>query len=100
MAKKTTKEQAALAAPAPVVVNPFGETEHRKIVRYQVQESIFTLDDGTKLVVRPLVSDIRRAVGQYDSNGQPIYFLTLGQNVRADAPKKLRRPAVAKKAKR
>jgi hypothetical protein len=79
------------AAPVALVVNPFGPTDQRKIKKSKVLESTFTLDDGTKLLVKPILSDIRRALGQFDLVGQPIYFVTLGQMITTKAPKKLQR---------
>jgi hypothetical protein len=75
-----------------LVINPFGETQQRKITQSKIAESVFSLNDGTKLIVRPLVSDIRRAVKQYNQFGQPLYFLTLGHQIITKAPKKLRKP--------
>jgi hypothetical protein len=96
MAKKSMSAAAQLSAPlAPpsgASVNPFGPTEQRKITRSHVAESVFTLSDGTKLRVKPVVGDVRRAVEQYNSDGNPVYFLSLGMTIVTDAPKGLRRP--------
>jgi hypothetical protein len=93
-ARKTSPPSAELilppspAAGAPVI-NPFGETEQRKIVKSKVLASELKLSDGTKLVVTPLVSDVRRATKQFNANGEPLYFLTIGANILTKAPKKL-----------
>lgn len=107
MAKKS-KGDVSISAPAPlgpVVINPFGPTEQRKITRSKIVESIITLSDGTKLLIKPVVGDIRRAIDQYNQNGEPIYFLALGQTITTKAPKHLMRkspqePKTAKKTKR
>jgi hypothetical protein len=96
MAKKSMSaaapSSAPLAQPSGANVNPFGPTEQRKITRSHVAESVFTLSDGTKLRVKPVVGDVRRAVEQYNIDGNPVYFLSLGMTIVTDAPKSLRRP--------
>jgi hypothetical protein len=97
VALKAPIEEAA--APA-LVVNPFGETQPRKIIRSKIVDSEFTLNDGTKLTVRPILADIRRAVNQYNAFGQPLYFLTVGNGISTKAPKKLLRPTTKTKGKK
>ena len=75
--------------PRPVIVNPFGEPSQRQIRRQQVKTSRYVLSDKTVLLVTPKVSDIRRALKQYSASGQPLYFLTLGYEIKTKAPKKL-----------
>lgn len=92
MAKKAKrKPETAAAGPAPI--NLFGPTQQRKIKKSKVRASEYTLSDGTTLTVTPMLSDIRRALKQYGPDGQPLYFLTLGNSIRTKAPKKLLRPA-------
>src|SRR5262245_2314088 len=98
MAKKrrTAAPKAAKLEPeagiAALAINPFGETQQRKIKRSKIVDSKITLTDGTQLIIRPIVSDIRRAVKQYNVDGQPLYFLTLGYSITTKAPRKLLRP--------
>ncbi len=99
MAKRVKKTAAApppgpLAPPSGVTLNVFGPTEQRKIVRSHVAESVFTLSDGTKLRVKPIMGDVRRAVDQYNADGNPVYFLSLGMTIVTDAPKGLRSPTL------
>lgn len=92
-ARRTSKKQMAappVAIPS-IVVDPFGPTKQRHIVKSKIVTSEFLLDDGTKLLVTPIVSDVRRAVDQFNLNGDPLYFLTMGQTVKTRAPKKLLR---------
>jgi len=83
-----------------MVINPFGPTQQRQIKKSKVAASTFILDDGTKLLVRPLVADVRRAVGQFNEKGQPLYFLTFGQKIETQAPKKLQKPTHKSKSRR
>jgi hypothetical protein len=106
MVRKAKRKSAHVAAPkvpmgAPaLVIDPFGETQQRKIVRSKVADSEFTLSDGTKLVVRPVVADIRRAVNQYNPFGQPLYFLTIGNSITTKAPRKLLKAVPKTKSKK
>jgi hypothetical protein len=100
---KVAVAKAAVEAPAippALVINPFGETQQRKIKRATITDSVFTLSDKTKLFVRPVVSDIRRAVDQYNQFGQPLYFLTLGYSIVTKAPKSLQKAKPKSKSKR
>jgi hypothetical protein len=100
MAKKSKTRTPV--APPPVLrlsINPFGPTQQRKIKKSKVMASEFSLNDGTKLLVTPLVSDIRRAVKQYNEKGEPMYFLTMGNTIVTKAPKRLlkKKPKAKKK---
>jgi hypothetical protein len=103
MARKTKRAAAKIPPETPVegqalVINPFGETEQRTIKKSKIVDSVITLSDGTKLVIRPVVADIRRAVDQYNQQGQPLYFLTLGHAITTKAPKKnLQKPTPGSK---
>jgi hypothetical protein len=103
MAKKARRAVKPDAPAAPAIglgaINPFGPTQQRKIRTSTVKESVFTLNDGTRLIVKPIVSDIRRAVKQYNFDGQPLYFLTLGNTIVTKAPKRLMKP-VPKRSKK
>jgi hypothetical protein len=100
-AKKRKGEAPRIAQPIlpPGTINPLGETRLRKIVKSKVVESIFTLSDGTKLLLKPLIGDVRRAVGQFNANGQPLYFLSVANTIEARPPKSLmqKKPKTAKK---
>jgi hypothetical protein len=103
MAKaKRAKKAAAVPLPGmtPEVVNPFGPTQQRGISKSKVVASEFTLDDGTILLVTPMVADVRRAVDQFNQNGDPLYFLTMGSTVTTVAPKRLKRQQTPKPAKK
>jgi hypothetical protein len=98
MAKKAAKKRKTGIAPVsaqpmtqPEVINPLGETQVRKIVKSKIQPSEFTLSDGTKLILKPLIGDVRRAVGQYNAHGQPLYFLSIGNTLESKPPKSLMR---------
>jgi len=95
--KTSTKPVGAAVGAIPVAINPFGPTKQRDIVKSRVAASQFTLSDRTKLVVTPMVSDVRRAIDQYNREGQPLYFLTMGYQIKTDAPKSLLKKTPRKK---
>ncbi len=55
-----------------------------------------TLEDGTKLRLKPTVLSVTRLDGQYDPDGNPMYLLKSSQVMVADAPPHLRKGAAAK----
>lgn len=91
-----------MVAAAPVAINPFGRTKQRVVAKSKIVSSEFTLDDGTKLVVTPIVADVRRAIDQYNADGDPLYFLTMGQTVKTVSPPRLKQKSkrIAKTAKK
>jgi hypothetical protein len=104
MAKKVAKKRGVSPPPPqpilqPETVNMLGETKPRKVVRSTVRESEFTLNDGTKLILKPLIGDVRRAVGQYNAAGQPLYFLSIGNSLESRPPKSLMRKVPKAKSK-
>lgn len=102
MAKKAKAGQpeTVTVQPGVVAINPFGPTEPRRITRNKIQDSEFVLEDGTKIIVRPLVGDVRRAIDQFNVHGEPLYFLTIGNTLTTKAPKSLHKSNQAPKAKK
>jgi hypothetical protein len=99
-AKRKVAAKAVSAAPpaaVPLVVNPFGPTKQRDIIKSKVLSSQFTLSDRTKIVITPRVSDVRRAIDQYNQEGHPLYFLTMGYEIKTYAPKSLLKKQPRKK---
>jgi hypothetical protein len=73
----------------PFVINPFGPMKQKIIKRRKIVPSTFTLNDGTRLIVTPILSNVQRALDQFNDRGEPLYFLTLGQMIKTIAPKRL-----------
>ena len=51
----------------------------------------YLLDDQTVLKLKPVVTEIIRVEGQYDSMGNPVYLVQSTNVVAVDAPDELRR---------
>jgi hypothetical protein len=84
-------------AGTPPVIDPFGPTKQRIVAKSKIVSSEFTLDDGTRLLVTPIVADVRRAMNQFNQNGDPVYFLTMGQTIKTVSPPHLKRKPQSKR---
>jgi hypothetical protein len=51
----------------------------------------YMLEDGTVLRVRLIVSDVLRVVGEYNSDGDPVYIIKSTNFVNSDVPSQLRK---------
>jgi len=63
MAKRKRAQKSAalpsLTMPGnPLIIDPFGPTKQRVVAKSKIVSSEFTLDDGTKLLVTPIVADV------------------------------------------
>ena len=94
-AKKAAVSSPPVLRPA-VVVNPFGPMKQKTIKRRKVVPSTFKLNDGTRLIVTPVLSNVQRAIDQFNDRGEPLYFLTLGQTIKTIAPKRLHKKVRAR----
>ena len=105
MAKKI-KQQIPQMHPMPIVgmpgaINPFGmpfglqvpsALETRKIVKATQHTSEFVLEDGTKLTIRPVLIDVKRAKDQWGTNGKPMYVMTVANITETESPPRLMAP--------
>lgn len=90
-ARKAPKASEVPTPVEPMVINRLGPTRGREIKKAKVVPSTFTLDDNTQILVTPRIGDVRRAIGQYNHDGEPLYFLAIGYSIQTKAPKKLLR---------
>jgi len=73
-------------------INWTGPSEAREIKKAKPETSKYYLEDGTIISVKPVVTDVLRALKQYNQFGQPLYFVTLTFSLNTDAPKALHMP--------
>jgi len=72
--------------------DPTRPLEQRHIKGVKEGASEYTLDDGTSLLVRPAVIDVKRAKSQWNEQGEPIYVVQAAVVVTVKhAPKNLLR---------
>jgi len=61
----------------PLGYDPKGPSEPVDIVSSKDGWSEFTLADGTVLRAKATVLDVKKLIGQYNAEGEPIYMLQL-----------------------
>jgi hypothetical protein len=57
--------------------DPKGPTEPVDIVSSKDGWSEFTLTDGTVIRAKAAVLDVKKMVGQYNADGEPVYMLQM-----------------------
>jgi hypothetical protein len=71
--------------------DPKGPRESIDIVGSKDGWSEFTLADGTILRTKAVVLDVKKMVGQYNPEGEPIYEMQLTMVSQSRAPEKLKK---------
>lgn len=71
--------------------DPSGPTEPVDIVSSKDGWSEFTLTDGTIIRAKAAVLDVKKMVGQYNAEGEPIYVLQLTMVNQARVPDNLKK---------
>lgn len=71
--------------------DPAGKTEPVDVVNAKDGWSEYTLADGTVMRAKAALLDVKRAVGQYDPNGDPVYVLQAAIVTQINAPDELKR---------
>lgn len=90
-----------ISPPSPQLVlgyDPNGRKEPRDVVGSKDSYSEYTLDDGCIIRTKAVLLDVKRAVDQFDDQGNPVYImqLTMITNVRAPENLKKKIPAANK----
>jgi hypothetical protein len=92
-----TRSQAAAPPPpaAPPVLplgyDPKGKMELVDVVSSKEGWSEFTLSDGSVIRLKSVLLEVKRAVGQYTIEGDPIYVMQSAQVNQVKAPEELRK---------
>lgn len=68
-----------------------GRTTEVKVKKSSNEEIVYTLTDGTKLRVRPIIIRIDRSLNKFNPAGEPIYQIQLGSMIQTDVPRRLKR---------
>ncbi len=77
--------------PLPLGYNPAGRMEPRDVVASKDGWSEYTLDDGSVLRAKAAVLDVKRAVDQFNADGDPVYVMQLTVVNQVKAPEHLRK---------
>jgi hypothetical protein len=98
--KKTKGDRAIGAAPdstppafglgSPAALIEKGPSKIVPITKSAENWSEFTLADGSKVRLRPIVASVRHIVGQYNAQGDPVYVLQATMVVDTIAAENLR----------
>jgi hypothetical protein len=82
--------QAAGAPQVQLGYDPSGPKKPVDIVSSKEGWSEFTLEDGTVLRTKAVVLDVRKMVGQYNQEGEPIYEMQMTMINQARVPEELK----------
>lgn len=93
-ARKKAKRQrnvgTVVAPPAPLPVD-LGKRVSLTVKKASGEELVYTLSDGTKLRLKPVIMGIERSVNKYVQSGDPLYQINAGLIVQTIVPKRLKR---------
>lgn len=96
--KKSTQNIPPVPIPQPQLVmgyDPTGPMEPVDIVSSRDGWSEFTLQDGSIIRAKAAVLDVKRAIGQFNPEGDPVYVLQLTMVNQVKAPPHLKKGYVA-----
>lgn len=82
-----------MAPPMTMVLgyDPKGKMEPRDIVSSKDGWSEYILDDGSTIRAKGAILEVKRAVGQFNSDGDPIYVMQLTIVTQLRAPDELKK---------
>jgi hypothetical protein len=78
--------------------DPTGPMESVDIVSSKVGWSEFTLQDGSVIRAKAAVLDVKKAIGQFSVEGDPVYVLQLTMVNQVKAPPELKKGYVPPKS--
>ncbi|GMR20527.1 MAG: hypothetical protein BMS9Abin36_1123 [Gammaproteobacteria bacterium] len=77
----------------PVGPNQYVDAELMETESSEEKWSVFLLDDGTTLKLKPAVLEIWRVIDEYDANGDPKYMVKSQNMMTVYAPDNLKKKA-------
>jgi len=75
----------------PFGVDPGAKMEPIDVVSSKEAWSEFTLSDDTVIRTKAALLEVKRAVGQYSADGNPLYVFQFAGLTQVNAPEKLRK---------
>ena len=92
-ARRRPRPEAQSAAPLniPLGYDPAGEMEPADISNTKEGWSEYTLNDGSVIRAKAVILDVKRAIGQYASDGNPIYVMQFAFVSQLKAPDSLKK---------
>jgi hypothetical protein len=89
MAKK--KKTKSPATKAPFIYDGSQKTTSVAVIKTEEEWGIYKLVDGTELKIKPVIIQIKKVIGKYNPNGDPIYVVHGGIAVDAKVPPRLKK---------
>lgn len=77
----------------PVGSNQFADAELMESEASDEKWSVYELDDGSTLKLKPVVLEIWRVIDQYDNDGNPKYLIKSQNMMTVYSPDKLKKKA-------
>ena len=77
-------------AQIPLGYDPAGAMEPRDVISSKDGWSEYTLQDGTIIRAKAVILDVKRAIGQYSPDGNPLYILQYAFVNQVKAPDELK----------
>jgi hypothetical protein len=91
--KARTRRRAVevVSGPPIAALVPMGKSVSVKIVKASADEIVYTLSDGTRLRLKPIVASVDRSLEKYNALGEPLYQINAGMFLQTIVTKKLMR---------
>jgi S-adenosylhomocysteine hydrolase len=77
--------------------DPMGKMEPRDVVNAKDGWSEYTLEDGSVIRAKAVVLDVKRAVDQFNAEGDPVYVMQLAFVNQLVVPDNLKKPVPPQK---
>jgi hypothetical protein len=68
-----------------------------EILKSEEKWSVYTLANGTKVRMKPVVADVLFVPGEFNPDGEPLYITRAGLMISTKSPAKLRKSRAAKR---
>jgi hypothetical protein len=84
------KPPKVVVPPMPILLD-MGRTVTLAVKKSSAEEIIYTLSDGAKLKLKPIIISIERSKDNFNPQGEPLYQINAGFFMQTAVPKKLKR---------
>jgi hypothetical protein len=92
MAKRRATAVETVSPPVMPLIE-MGKKVGVKVKSSSTEEIVYTLSDGTKLHLRPILANVERSLEKFNPTGDPLYQVAAALLIHTVVPKKLKRKA-------
>jgi hypothetical protein len=89
--RRTPAIKTRVVTPPPAPMIDMGKKVAVTVKKAPAGELEYTLSDGTKLVIRPVILSVDRSLEAFNPDGDPIYQVATGLVMKTIVPKGLKR---------